>query len=60
MKLAERGEEVVGERLVEGERGWKLDEEWAEFGDWTGIEAGGFVEKGLEECAESWRGGLGG
>ena len=51
MELAEGGEEVVGEGLVEGKRGWELDEEGAEFGDWTRIEAGGLVEEGLEEGA---------
>jgi len=29
VKLAEGGEEVVGEGLVEGQGGWELDEEWA-------------------------------
>jgi hypothetical protein len=39
----------VGEAGVEGERRWKLDEQWAEFGDGTGVQATGLIEEGLEQ-----------
>ena len=51
VEFAEGVEEVVGEGLVERERGWKLDEQWAELGDGTRVQAGGLIEEGLEESA---------
>ena len=47
MEFAEGGEELVGYAFVEGELGWELDEEWAEFF----AEAVDLVEEGLEQGA---------
>ncbi len=47
VKLAEGGEELVGDAFVEGELGWKLDEKWAELC----VEAADLIDEGLKERA---------